>query len=164
MLFEGARHPPGGFPAETEVWMSRWDRVLSPPPGFTVTARGESGTVAAFESPGSRVSAVAFLPEAPQCPGGADILSNFLFGVCRCRKAWDLGEWVDTAVEEVKRTVGDGRVVCGLSGGVDSTVAAVIPAGAVGDRLGCIRQQRPPPAGQAEQVLETTGDPGARVH
>ncbi len=167
ILFEGAGGTLlEGFPAETEVWMSRWDRVLSPPPGFTVTARGESGTVAAFESPGSRVSAVAFLPEAPQCPGGADILSNFLFGVCRCRTAWDLGEWVDTAVEEVKRTVGDGRVVCGLSGGVDSTVAAVLASKAVGDRLGCIFVNSGLlRLGEAEQVLETyRGSLGLRVH
>ena len=155
-----------GFPAETEVWVSRWDRVLSPPPGFTITARSESGAIAAFEGPGSRVSAVAFLPEAPQDPGGADILSRFLFNVCRCRKAWDLGEWVETTVGEMKSTVGGGRVVCGLSGGVDSTVAAVLASKAVGDRLECIFVN----SGllrlnEAEQVLETyRGSLGLKVH
>jgi len=155
-----------GFPTGSEVWMSRWDRVQSPPPGFTVTARGESGAIAAYEGPGSRVSAVSFLPEASLGQGGADILSRFLFDVCRCRKTWDLEEWVDTTVEKVKSAVGDDRVVCGLSGGVDSTVAAVLASKALGDRLECIFVNSGLlRLGEAEQVLETyRGSLGLKVH
>jgi GMP synthase (glutamine-hydrolysing) len=155
-----------GLPRELEVWMSHWDRATSLPPSFAVIARSESGMIAGFESPDSRISAVQFLPESAQTPGGKDLLSNFLFGICRCKKTWDLGEWIESTVAAMKGAVGGDRVVCGLSGGVDSTVAAVLASKALGDRLDCIFVN----SGllrlnEAEQVLKTYRDSlGLRVH
>ena len=156
----------GGLPSEFEVWMSHRDRVVSLPPGFAVTARSESGMIAGFESPNSRISAVQFLPESAQAPGGTDLLSNFLFGICRCEKTWDLGEGIEATVDAMKDAVGDGRVVCGLSGGVDSTVAAVLASKALGDRLDCIFVNNGLlRLNEAEQVLEPyRGSLGLRVH
>ncbi len=156
----------GGLPSEFEVWMSHRDRVVSLPPGFAVTARSESGMIAGFEGSNSRISAVQFLPESAQAPGGTDLLSNFLFGICRCEKTWDLGEWIESTVDAMKDAVGDGRVVCGLSGGVDSTVAAVLASKALGDRLDCIFVNNGLlRLNEAEQVLETyRGSLGLRVH
>jgi len=156
----------GGLPSEFEVWMGHRDRVVSLPPGFAVTARSESGMIAGFEGPNSRISAVQFMPESAQAPGGTDLLSNFLFGICRCEKAWDLGEWIESTVDAMKGAVGDGRVVCGLSGGVDSTVAAVLASKALGDRLDCIFVNNGLlRLNEAEQVLETyRGSLGLGVH
>ncbi|WP_281745769.1 glutamine-hydrolyzing GMP synthase [Thermanaerovibrio acidaminovorans] len=127
-----------GLPGSFTAWMSHWDQVEQVPPGTRVTARSESGAVAAFEGASGRISALQFHPEVAHTQGGMDIISNFLFKVCGCRRSWILSDWIDGAVEEIRRRVGDDTVICGLSGGVDSTVAAVLTSRAIGDRLKCI--------------------------
>ncbi|MBQ9881620.1 MAG: glutamine-hydrolyzing GMP synthase [Synergistes sp.] len=128
-----------GGDKKLEVWMSHWDEVKKLPEGFRVTARSESGAMAGFESEDGRISALQFHPEVAHTPKGQDILSAFLFDVCGCSADWTLGmEWIEQEIEKIRTKVGDGRVICGLSGGVDSTVSAVITQRAVGDRLYCI--------------------------
>ncbi|EHM09696.1 GMP synthase (glutamine-hydrolyzing) [Thermanaerovibrio velox DSM 12556] len=127
-----------GFPEEFTVWMSHWDQVEQVPPGARVLARSESGAVAAFETEGGRISALQFHPEVAHTEKGTLALANFLFGVCGCERTWVLTDWVDRMVESIRTQVGDDRVICGLSGGVDSTVAAVLTSKAIGDRLSCI--------------------------
>lgn len=156
----------GGLPKDLDVWMSHWDYVESPPEGFRVTARSESGMIAGFESEDEVISAIQFHPEVAHTAHGTDILTNFVFGICGCSRSWDLENWVQSSIDGIRHMTGDGRVVCGLSGGVDSTVAAVLTSRAIGERLDCIfvnngllRQ------GEAEQVMETYGGSlGLRVH
>ncbi len=141
----------------TEVWMSHWDQVVELPAGFMATAFSESGVLAAFESHDGRISALQFHPEVVHTPRGSEILSSFLFDICGCTADWNLGlDWIDREIDKIKEKVGSGRVICGLSGGVDSTVSAVITAKAVGSNLYCIfvdhgllRKD------EAKQVMET---------
>ncbi len=122
-----------------DVWMSHWDQVTGLPEGFKATAHSENGALAAFESADGKISALQFHPEVVHTPKGTEILSSFLFGICGCSHDWTLGhEWIDHEIEKIKAKVGTGKVICGLSGGVDSTVSAVITSKAVGDRLHCI--------------------------
>ncbi len=122
-----------------DVWMSHWDEVKSLPEGFRVTARSESGAMAGFESEDGMVTALQFHPEVAHTPKGREILSAFIFDICGCKAEWTLGtEWIDREIEKIRGKVGDGTVICGLSGGVDSTVSAVITQRAIGDRLHCI--------------------------
>lgn len=155
-----------GLGRELEVWMSHWDYVESPPPGFAVTARSESGMISGFESADSMISAIQFHPEVAHTARGMDVLSNFVFAICGCEKSWDLGNWIDTTVEEIRTVTKGSRVVCGLSGGVDSTVAAVLTSRAVGDRLECIFVNNGLlRLGEAGQVMETyRGSLGLKVH
>ena len=127
-----------GISGDLGVWMSHWDYVETPPPGFSVTALSETGMIAAFEGPGGRISALQFHPEVAHTSKGNDIIENFLYGVCRCSRSWDLGDWVQEAIDATREKTRGDRVVCGLSGGVDSTVAAVLTSRAIGDRLECI--------------------------
>lgn len=122
------------------VWMSHWDEVEELPKGFKVTARSEeSGAMAGFESADGRVTALQFHPEVAHTPKGMDILAAFVFDICGCKADWTLGnEWIDAVIANIRAKVGNGTVICGLSGGVDSTVAAVITHRAIGDRLRCI--------------------------
>ena len=122
-----------------DVWMSHWDQVAELPQGFTATAFSASGTLAGFESPDGKISALQFHPEVAHTPKGREILSAFLFDICGCEADWTLGHgWIYKQVESIRARVGDGKVICGLSGGVDSTVSAVITSKAVGDKLFCI--------------------------
>lgn len=121
------------------VWMSHWDQVIALPENLHATAYSENGTLSALESENEKVFAVQFHPEVVHTEHGRDILSAFIFNVCHCEKNWTLGiEWVDREIASIKEKVGNGHVICGLSGGVDSTVAAVITSKAVGDNLHCI--------------------------
>jgi GMP synthase (glutamine-hydrolysing) len=145
-----------GLPGELTVWMSHWDYVETPPPGFHVTARSRSGMIAGFSDESGRIQAIQFHPEVSHTDFGVEILKNFLFGICGCSGTWNLSDWTDAAIRAIREKVGDDRVVCGLSGGVDSTVAAVLTQRAVGDNLECIfvdtgllRQD------EASEVLET---------
>ena len=151
---------------ETSVWMSHWDQVTELPKGFKATARSENGALAGFESPDGRISALQFHPEVAHTPRGNDILSAFIFDICGCKADWDLGhDWIDKEVGKIREKVGSGRVICGLSGGVDSTVSAVITSKAVGDNLHCIfvdhgllRKN------EADQVMETYRSLRLNVH
>ena len=122
-----------------EAWMSHWDQVVRLPEGFTPIARSASGVMAGFQSPDGRISALQFHPEVAHTPKGKDILAAFLFDICGCKADWDLGKgWIDDKIADIRAKVGDGKVICGLSGGVDSTVSAVITSKAVGKNLYCI--------------------------
>jgi GMP synthase (glutamine-hydrolysing) len=133
-LFEGF-----GRGEETPVWMSHGDHVDAPPPGFSVTASSENSPVAAFEHRERPLFGVQFHPEVAHTPRGGEILNTFLFEICGCTPDWTPGHFVESEIERIRATVGPReRVICGLSGGVDSSVAAVLVHRAIGDRLTCI--------------------------
>ena len=115
-----------GLPHELNVLMSHGDRVLALPEGFRAAAATEGGVVAAMEAPGRRLFGLQFHPEVVHTEGGREVLSNFLFGLCGCAGDWDLEDWVEATVADIRERVGLGRVVCGLSGGVDSSVSAAL--------------------------------------
>jgi GMP synthase (glutamine-hydrolysing) len=124
---------------ETPVWMSHGDHVDVAPPGYRVTASSDNSPVAAFEHTRRPLFGVQFHPEVAHTPRGGEILSNFLFEVCGCTPDWTPGHFVESEVRRIHEMVGaERRVICGLSGGVDSSVAAVLVHRAVGDRLTCI--------------------------
>jgi GMP synthase (glutamine-hydrolysing) len=133
-LFQGF-----GAGEETPVWMSHGDHVDAPPPHYHVTASSVNSPVAAFEHDRHPLFGVQFHPEVAHTPRGSEILNNFLFEICGCAADWTPEHFVETEVERIKEIVGPTRrVICGLSGGVDSSVAAVLVHRAVGDRLTCI--------------------------
>ena len=124
---------------ELTVWMSHGDHVEALPPGFVQTGVSANCPNAAFASAERRIHAVQFHPEVVHTPRGAELLGGFLFGVCGLRGDWSMVSFIDEAVAKIQAQVGaDGRVICGLSGGVDSSVAAAILHRALGDRLTCI--------------------------
>jgi len=124
---------------ELTVWMSHGDRVAALPPGFHNVGESANSPAAAFADPARRIHCVQFHPEVVHTPRGAEILGNFVFAVCGCKGDWSMASFVDEAVARIRAQVGDeGRVICGLSGGVDSSVAAAIIHKAIGDRLTCI--------------------------
>ena len=126
--------------AETSarVWMSHGDRVKTPPPGFAVLGGTSTLEVAAMGDPKRNIYAVQFHPEVHHTEIGEQMLRNFLFGVARITPDWSMSSFVERAIRECAETVGDGHVVCALSGGVDSTVVAVLLHKAIGKRLHCI--------------------------
>jgi GMP synthase (glutamine-hydrolysing) len=125
-------------PSELRVWASHGDFVAAAPSGFRVTATSANAPVAAMAAPDRQLYALLFHPEVAHTDRGVDILRNFAFDVCGCRGDWTMASFVDETIGRVRAQVGDNRVVCGLSGGVDSTVAAVLIHRAIGDRLTCI--------------------------
>ena len=128
-----------GVPDEIRVWASHGDVVESAPPGLSVIATSANAPVAAMADPARRLYALLFHPEVAHTEHGARILANFATRVCGCTGDWTMASFVDEATERIRRQVGPaGRVVCGLSGGVDSTVAALLVHRAIGDRLTCI--------------------------
>ena len=130
-----------GFDAgePTAVWMSHGDHVDAAPAGFRVTARTANAPVAAFEHESLPLYGIQFHAEVAHTPRGGEILANFLFDVCGATPDWTPGHFIELEVDRIRRVVGaDRRVICGLSGGVDSSVAAALVHRAVGDRLTCI--------------------------
>ncbi|MFX4262053.1 glutamine-hydrolyzing GMP synthase [Pelotomaculum propionicicum] len=121
-----------------QCWMSHGDLVESPPPGFTVTARTVKAPVAAMAQTGKNLYAVQFHPEVVHTPKGQDILKAFLYDICGCRGLWNMGSFLEKTIAEIREQVGDRKVLCALSGGVDSSVAAVMVQKAVGDQLTCV--------------------------
>jgi GMP synthase (glutamine-hydrolysing) len=130
----------GGRGAAAQVvWMSHGDRIERLPPGFVPVATTANSPVAAMADPKRRFFGIQFHPEVMHTPRGREILGNFVHGVCGCAASWDMHSFVDYAVGQIRRTVGrEGRVVCALSGGVDSAVAALLVQRAIGERLTCI--------------------------
>ena len=126
------------LPHELRVWASHGDFVARAPAGFTVTATSANAPVAAMADEERRFYALLFHPEVAHTDRGREILRNFAFDVCGCTGDWTMASFVQEAVAQIRAQVGDGRVVCGLSGGVDSTVAALLIHKAIGDRLTCI--------------------------
>jgi GMP synthase (glutamine-hydrolysing) len=125
-------------PPHQRVWASHGDSILAPPPGFEVTASSASAPIAAFENRESRCYGIQFHPEVTHTEAGAQILKNFLFDIARCEPTWDLGDYRKRKVEEIRQQVGDRHVIAAVSGGVDSSVAALLVAEAIGDQLTAI--------------------------
>jgi GMP synthase (glutamine-hydrolysing) len=133
-LFAGFE--PGG---EFTVWASHGDRIEEPPPGFRVTAASANAPVAGFAHATRPIFGILFHPEVVHTPRGGEILHNFLFDICGCTPDWTPGHFIEQEVAAIRDLVGPkARAICGLSGGVDSAVAAVLVHRAIGDRLSCI--------------------------
>jgi GMP synthase (glutamine-hydrolysing) len=141
---------------EQIVWMSHFDTITSAPDGFTVLASTPTTPAAAFEAPDRGFYGVQFHPEVVHTPAGQDLLKRFLYEGCGCRPTWTMTSIIEQQVEAVRAQVGSGRAICGLSGGVDSAVAAALVHKAIGPQLTCVfvdtglmRQD------EGEQVVET---------
>jgi GMP synthase (glutamine-hydrolysing) len=126
------------LPHELRVWASHGDHVAAVPPGFDIVATSSNAPIAAMECASRQLYALLFHPEVAHTERGLEILRNFAFRECGCRGDWTMASFVDESVARIREQVGEGSVVCGLSGGVDSTVAAVLVHKAIGDRLTCI--------------------------
>ena len=127
-----------GLPQQQDVWMSHGDSVTAAPPGATVTASSAGSPVAAFEDPARRVAGVQFHPEVAHTPHGQEILRRFLHDFAGIEPTWTMGNIIEEQVAAIREQVGSGRLICGLSGGVDSAVAAALVQRAVGDQLTCV--------------------------
>ncbi len=137
------------------VWMSHGDSVDMPPPGFRVLASTESNPIAAIASAQGMIG-LQFHPEVTHTPQGKEILSNFLFRICGCEPGWTSGHIIEETIAQIRERVGKDRVICGLSGGVDSAVAALLVHKAVGDQLTCVFVDTGLlRADEREQVVET---------
>ncbi|MGW4114113.1 glutamine-hydrolyzing GMP synthase [Actinosynnema sp. NPDC004786] len=126
------------LPASHPVWMSHGDCVTKAPDGFTVTATSEGAPVAAFEHAERRFAGVQYHPEVGHSPHGQEVLRRFLHDIAGIRPQWTTSSIVDEQVARIREQVGDGKAICGLSGGVDSAVAAALVQRAIGDRLTCV--------------------------
>jgi GMP synthase (glutamine-hydrolysing) len=127
-----------GLPREQTCWMSHRDTVYEPPPGFTALASSTASPVAAVQDTERGVYGIQFHPEVVHTPYGQEILTRFLTDVCGCERNWSAASIVEEQVRRIREQVGDGKVICGLSGGVDSSVAALLVHRAVGDQLTCV--------------------------
>jgi len=127
-----------GVPKNSRAWMSHGDTVEQPPPGFSVIGRTPRSAIAALGDPVRRIFGVQFHPEVAHTEAGHRILANFLHDIAGIKPAWRMDSFVERAVADIRQTVGGGRVICALSGGVDSAVAATLVARAIGERLTCI--------------------------
>ncbi len=125
-------------PAQHQVWMSHGDRIEEPAPGFTATATSDHSPCAALRHTQKPFTAVQFHPEVAHTLIGTEVLRNFIFGVCGCRPDWTMHSFIDTTVAAIREQVGQGKVICALSGGVDSSVTAALVYRAVGEQLTCI--------------------------
>ena len=120
------------------TWMSHGDHIDHPPKGYAVVAESERNPVSAFRHESRPIYGVQFHPEVAHTPRGAEIISNFLFGICKAEASWTPGAFVEEEITKIRKLVGKSRVICGLSGGVDSSVAAALVHRAIGDQLTCI--------------------------
>jgi GMP synthase (glutamine-hydrolysing) len=127
-----------GTPREQTCWMSHRDTVFSPPPGFDALASSTASPVAAFECVARNVYGIQFHPEVVHTPYGQQVLTNFLVDICGCERNWSAASVIEDQIDRVRDQVGDGRAICGLSGGVDSSVAALLVHRAIGERLTCV--------------------------
>jgi GMP synthase (glutamine-hydrolysing) len=146
-------------PAEQTVWMSHRDSVVAPPEGAAVVASSASAPIGAFESPERALYGVQFHPEVVHTPHGMSVLKNFLYDIASAPPAWTPAAVIEEQVDRIRKQVGNEKVLCALSGGVDSAVAALLVHKAVGDQLTCVfvdhgllRKS------EAEQVVETFGE------
>jgi GMP synthase (glutamine-hydrolysing) len=126
------------LPREQTCWMSHRDTVFEAPPGATALASSSASPVAAFEDPARALYGIQFHPEVVHTPYGQEILTRFLTDICGCEATWSAASIVEDQIARIRAQVGDGRVICGLSGGVDSSVAALLVHRAVGGQLTCV--------------------------
>ena len=124
--------------AEMQVWMSHGDRVKVLPDGFTIIAHSANSPVAAIRSNTYPLYGVQFHPEVVHTPKGKQILENFLYTICNCQPLWNMKSFIESSIAQIRETVSNERVICGVSGGVDSTVVAVLLHKAIGKQLSCI--------------------------
>ena len=148
----------GQLAKEQTVWMSHGDLVIETPQGFHIDASSEHCPIAAMSHPERNLYAVQFHPEVRHSEYGNEMIRNFLYDVCKCEGNWTMENFIDQMIDEIKQTVGDKKVLCALSGGVDSSVVAVLIHKAIGDQLTCmfidhglLRKN------EAESVMETFG-------
>ena len=127
-----------GVPEINTVWMSHTDRVASLPDGFEITASSAVCPIAAFENETKKIYAVQFHPEVTHSEYGSTMMHNFLYIVCGCTGDWNMDSFIDDTVKAIRKKVGDSRVILGLSGGVDSSVAAALISRAIGKNLTCV--------------------------
>ncbi|MBN1495200.1 MAG: glutamine-hydrolyzing GMP synthase [Spirochaetes bacterium] len=127
-----------GLSDREQVWMSHGDKVVAVPPGFSVIASSENAEIAAIEDRERKIYGVQFHPEVYHTVNGKKVLHNFLFEICRLRPSWNMTSFIESSVESIRKEVGDGTVLLGLSGGVDSSVTAVLLEKAIGDRCYCV--------------------------
>jgi GMP synthase (glutamine-hydrolysing) len=127
-----------GMPAQQTCWMSHRDTVFSPPPGFSALASSTASPVAAVEDTAREIYGIQFHPEVVHTPYGEEILTRFLTDICRCEQTWSAASVIDEQVRRIREQVGSGTVICGLSGGVDSSVAALLVHRAIGEQLTCV--------------------------
>jgi len=127
-----------GTPKRQQVWESHGDRIIEAPPGFVVTAKSKNAPISAFEHRERRCFGIEFHPEVTHSEAGTQIIRNFLFDIAGCEPNWDLGDFRKHKVEEIRQTVGKRNVIAAVSGGVDSSVAALLVSEAIGDQLTAI--------------------------
>lgn len=138
LRLEAASRLFSGWPANSDVWMSHADAITAAPPGFVVTAVAPESAVAALEDDARAIFGVQFHPEVGHTEHGQELLKRFVFDVCEARPLWTHSFVIEAAVNEVRSTVGSNRVLCALSGGVDSAVVAALVHKAIGDQLTCV--------------------------
>jgi GMP synthase (glutamine-hydrolysing) len=144
-----------GVNKKTQCWMSHGDSIGTLPDGFSVIASTSNTPVAAAEDVGRNFYGLQFHPEVVHTQAGKKILANFLFAVCHCKKTWSMKSFVNHAIEEIRRQVGSEKVILGLSGGVDSSVAAVLLHKAIGRQLTCVFVDNGVlRAGEAQRVID----------
>ncbi|MDD2710574.1 MAG: glutamine-hydrolyzing GMP synthase [Verrucomicrobiae bacterium] len=127
-----------GLPRQLAIWNSHGDKLIRPPKGFRPIAHSENSEYAAIENPSRHFLGLQFHPEVHHTPRGKEILQNFVHGICGCGKSWTMGSFIDRTCEDIRRQVGGDKVVLGLSGGVDSSVAAALIHKAIGNQLTCV--------------------------
>ncbi len=155
-LFADARAVAG---TSLAVWMSHGDRITQLPPGFQVLARSANSPIAAMGDMQRHLYGLQFHPEVVHTPQGMLIISAFLYDICGCKGGWTPGNFIEETVQSIRARVGDGQVVCGLSGGVDSAVTATLIHRAIGDQLTCIFVNNGlMRLGEPEQVVTTFRD------
>jgi len=148
-----------GIPERLQVWMSHGDQVDKLPEGFRVTAKTDSCPVAAMADEANRRFGVQFHPEVVHTPEGVHLLRHFAFDVCECGGDWKMSSFIEEHIKSIRETVGDDHVLCGLSGGVDSSVVAALLHKAIGDQLHCVFVDNGVCRfGEVDQVKELFGD------
>lgn len=148
------------MPAKTtQCWMSHGDFVTQAPAGFAVTAHTDNSPVAAIHNMEKKLFGVQFHPEVVHTPEGMKMLKNFLYEVCRCEASWTMGSFAEQSIRQIRETVGDKKVLCALSGGVDSSVAALLVHKAIGKQLTCVYVDHGfMRKGESEKVVKTFRD------
>ncbi len=127
-----------GLNNKAQVWMSHGDKISKLPAGFTASAFTANSPIAAIENPIDKIYGLQFHPEVVHTTDGKKILQNFLFDICSCERNWKIGSLAEFTINDIKKKVGRAKVLCGLSGGVDSSVVAILVNKAIGDKLTCI--------------------------